>query len=59
MVIYNKYTFDISDSNTDDRPLRRTLHLSVLYSARVRQFTQNTERSEVEGLRFVEYIASN
>jgi hypothetical protein len=49
----NEYIFVTNDSNTDDRPLRRTLHLPVLCSARVQHpiaigFTQNTEQSEVE-----------
>jgi hypothetical protein len=37
-----KNVFDTSDINTDDRPLRRSVHLSVLCSAIMQQFWIST-----------------
>jgi hypothetical protein len=38
-----------SDFNTDDRSLRRSVHLPVPYSTRVRQFTQSEAKASVQG----------
>jgi len=55
---HNKYIFDTSDINTDDRPLRRTLHLPVLCSAKSPQFTQTVSLNKWKSYVHLQYMVS-